>query len=70
MRGEELTKEGGVVDFDVMTELEFPDRAAFLAWMTQLSGPGAGEQVAADEAKFLDRSRTRAYVVEEHVTSE
>jgi hypothetical protein len=70
VRDEKLTKEGGAVDFDVMTELEFPDRAAFLAWMTQLSGPGAGEQVAADEAKFLDRSRTRAYVVEEHVTSE
>jgi len=26
--GEELTKEGGAVDFDVMTELGFPDRAA------------------------------------------
>ena len=69
VRGEELTKEGGAVDFDVVTELGFPDRAAFLAWMAQLSGPGVGEQVAADEAKFLDRSRTRAYVVEEHVTS-
>jgi hypothetical protein len=70
VRGEELTKEGGAVDFDVMTELGFPDRAAFLAWMTQLSGPGVGERVAADEAKFLARSRTRAYIVEEHVTSE
>ncbi len=69
MRGEELTKEGGAIDFDVVTELGFPDRAAFLAWMAQLSGPGAGERVAADEAMFLDRSRTRAYVVEEHVTS-
>jgi uncharacterized protein (TIGR02118 family) len=69
VRGEELTKEGGAVDFDVMTELGFPDRAAFLAWMARLSGPGIGEQVAADEAKFLTRSRTRAYVVDEHVTS-
>ena len=69
MRGEALTKEGGALDCDVVTELGFPDRAAFLAWMAQLSGPGAGEQVAADEAKFLDRSRTRAYVVEEYVTS-
>ena len=67
---ERLTKEGGAIDFDVVTELGFPDRAAYLTWMTQLSGPGAGEQVAADEAKFLDRSRTRAYVVEEYVTSE
>ena len=52
-----------------MTELVFPDRAAFLAWMARLSGLGTGAQVAADEAKFLDRSRTKAYVVEEHVTS-
>jgi hypothetical protein len=37
VRGEELTKEGAAVDFDVMTELRFPDRAAFLAWMAQLS---------------------------------
>ena len=69
VRGEELTQEGGAVDFDVMTELGFPDRAAFLAWMAQLSGPEAGPQVAADEAKPLDRLRTRAYVVDEHVTS-
>jgi hypothetical protein len=57
------------VDYDDVTEQGFFDRPAFLAWMAQLSGPGIGEQVATDEAKFLDRSRTRAYVVEEHVTS-
>jgi hypothetical protein len=68
VRGEALTQDGGAVDFDVITELGFPDRAAFLAWMAQLSGPEAGPRVAADEAKFLDRSRTRAYVVDEHVT--
>jgi uncharacterized protein (TIGR02118 family) len=69
VRGGELTKEGGAVDFDVVTELGFPDQAAFLAWTARLSGPGAGEQVAADEAMFLNRSRTRAYVVEERLTS-
>jgi uncharacterized protein (TIGR02118 family) len=68
-RSEQLTKEGGAVDFDVVTELGFPDRTAYLAWRARLSGPGAGDQVAADEAKFIDRARTRAYVVEEHVTS-
>src|SRR6266508_2963994 len=35
-RDEELTKEGGALDCDVVTELGFPDRAAFLAWMAQL----------------------------------
>ena len=67
---EKLTKEGGAIDFDVVTELGFADRGAYLAWMAKLSAPGAGEQVAVDEAKFLDRSRTRAYVVEEYVTAD
>jgi EthD domain len=67
--GEKLTSDGGVVDFDVVTEQGFSDRDAFLAWMARLAEPGIGAQVVADEAKFLDRSRTRAYVVEEHVTS-
>ena len=65
-RGEKLATEGGAVDFDVITELAFTDREAFQAWMAQLLASG---KVAADEAKFLDRAKTRAYVVEEHVTS-
>ena len=66
---EKLTNEGGAIDFDVVTELGFPDRAAYNAWMAKLSAPGAGDRVSADEVKFLDRSRTRAYVVEEYVTA-
>jgi hypothetical protein len=62
-------EENGGADFDVVTELVFPDRAAFQAWQAELFKPGVGERVVADELKFLDRSRTRAYVVEEHVTS-
>jgi len=65
-REEKLASEGGAVDFDVITELAFSDREAFQAWMAQLLASG---KVAADEAKFLNRSKTRAYVVEEHVTS-
>lgn len=68
-RGDELNKEDNAIDFDVVTELVFPDRAAYLAWRAQLSRPGSGEQVVADEEKFLDRSRTRACVIEECVTS-
>ncbi|WP_437513142.1 hypothetical protein [Sorangium sp. So ce1099] len=49
--------------------LVFPDRAAYLAWAAMIFAPGSGEQVIADELKFLERSRTRAYVVEERVTS-
>jgi uncharacterized protein (TIGR02118 family) len=65
-RGEALTGKGGAVDFDVVTELGFADRAAYADWMAQLASSG---QVAADEARFLDRSQTRAFVFEERVTS-
>ena len=69
LRGDELNREDSAIDFDVVTELVFPDRAAYLAWRAQLSKPGSGERVVADEEKFLDRSRTRACVIEECVTS-
>ena len=65
VRGDEFNREDATIDFDVVTELVFPDRAAFVAWIENLSV----EQIATDEQKFLDRSRTRAYVIEEHVTS-
>ncbi len=65
VRGDEFNREDAAIDFDVVTELVFPDRAAFVAWIEKLSV----EQIATDEQKFLDRSRTRAYVIEEHVTS-
>jgi len=68
-RGDEFNQKDSAIDFDVVTELVFPDRAAYLAWRAQLSKPGSGEQVVTDEEKFIDRSRTRACVIEECVTS-
>ena len=68
LKGERLTNEGGEVDFDVMTELVFADRNAFDEWMAALAKPGIGARIVADEERFLNRTRTRAYVVEEHVT--
>jgi len=71
VRGDEFNIEDASIDFDVVTELVFPDRAAYVAWGAQLSASAAGDPVISeDELKFLDRSRTRAYVVEEHVTPE
>lgn len=67
--GDEFNKEDEAIDFDVVTELAFPDRAAYLAWGAAVGMGAAGDQVAADELRFLDRSRTMAYVVEEYVTS-
>ena len=69
LRGDQFNKEDHAIDFDVVTELVFPDRAAYLAWRALLSKPGAGERVVADEEKFLDRSRTRACVIDECATS-
>jgi hypothetical protein len=55
-RDDEFNKEDKAIDFDVVTELVFPDRAAYLAWRAQLSKPGSGEQIVADEEKFsIDR---------------
>jgi hypothetical protein len=68
-RGDELNLEDPSIDFDVVTELHFPDRDAYLAWGAALSRDDGGERVATDERRFLDRPRTRAYIVEEYVTS-
>jgi EthD domain len=70
VRGDEFNLRESAIDFDVVTELVFPDRAAYLAWGAQLSESGSGKQVVStDELNFLDRSRTRACVVDERVTS-
>ena len=65
VRGDEFNREDDTIDFDVVTELVFPDRDAFVAWIEKLSVDAIGT----DEEKFLDRSRTRAYVIEEHLTA-
>lgn len=62
-KGDDI-KQDGVIDFDVVTELMFPDQATYLAW-----GAKVGEQAARDEMNFLDRSQTKSFIVEEHATS-
>jgi uncharacterized protein (TIGR02118 family) len=64
VRGDEFNREEDTIDFDVVTEMVFPDRAGFVEWVEKLSV----EAIGTDEERFLDRSRTRAYVIEEHVT--
>ena len=65
VRGDEFNRDDGTIDFDVVTELVFPDRDAFVAWIERLSV----EAIGTDEQQFLDRSRTRAFVIEERVTA-
>ncbi len=45
---------GGPDDFNIVTELVFPDRAAYQGWVSTMYAPGSG--VADDEMTFLDRT--------------
>jgi hypothetical protein len=40
VRGDEFNREEETIDFDVITELVFPDRAAFVDWIEKLSVEG------------------------------
>jgi hypothetical protein len=53
-------------DVDIITELAFADADTYQAWAAAMYTPGSG--VADDEAKFLDRPRTRSYTVIERTT--
>ena len=53
------------IDFNVVTEMAWDGRAGFEEWIALLGVPA----IAEDEAKFLDRSKTRAHVIDERVTA-
>ena len=68
-----LVREGAIVaegatppDFDVVTELWYPDRAAFDAAMAAFTDSANAQRIAADEENLFERSRTQFFVVEEH----
>jgi 3-hydroxyacyl-CoA dehydrogenase len=58
----------GPVDFDVVTELWYPDRAAYEAALALFTKPENAAAIARDEENFLERARTRFYVAEERRT--
>ncbi|WP_197747388.1 EthD domain-containing protein [Mycobacterium florentinum] len=68
-RGDALNIGEAGIDFDVVTEQVFTDREEFLSWIAAVTGGGNGDRVAADEARFLDRSRTRSCLVSDYVTT-
>ncbi len=53
-------------DFDVITELWFDDRAGYDHMLALHADPAVAGAIATDEENFLDRSKTRMFVVEEH----
>jgi|TARA_R100000005_G_scaffold96055_1_gene80362 uncharacterized protein (TIGR02118 family) len=56
-------------DYDVITELWFADRAAYDAAMERCADPEIARRIAEDEEHFLDRSCTRMFVVDEHISA-
>lgn len=58
--------EGGMPACDVVTELHFADEAAYKAWLDRLSDPEVIAKIRADEANFLDSSKTIMWRVETH----
>ena len=69
-RSNELTRSGSVVDFDAITEIGFESEASFTEnWLTPLVLAKTGKLIAEDEERFINRAKTRAYVVEEYGTT-
>jgi hypothetical protein len=67
-----LLPEGAIVmpglpllDFDVVTELWYPDEAAYTAALAAFTDPVNAKRIAADEENVFDRAYTRFYVVKE-----
>ena len=55
-----------VPDFDSVTEIWFRDRSDYEAMLASHADPAIGLLIDQDEENFLDRSKTRFFVVEEH----
>ena len=52
--------------YDGITEVWWPDRAAFEQGSASAEGIAAGQTLAADESRFIDFSRSRVFMTEEH----
>jgi uncharacterized protein (TIGR02118 family) len=57
-----------VVDFDAITVFRFEDREGFNAFKAVLRDPEVARIIQADEANFLDNTKTRLFLVEESLT--
>ena len=52
--------------FDVVTEAFYKDRASYEAMLARMANPVTRAQIAEDEERFADRSRTTLFLVDEH----
>lgn len=53
------------IDFDVVTEMRFADRAAYDRFLAAAADPAIAQAIAEDEENVFDRAATRMFVVEE-----
>jgi hypothetical protein len=53
-------------EFDVMTELWFANKQEADLAMAHLSEPKIHDEIAADEKRLFDRSRSQVYLITEH----
>jgi hypothetical protein len=57
------------IGFDALTVLRFKDAEAYDAHQAALKDPKIRQIILDDEANFLDRSKTRVFVVDERVSA-
>jgi uncharacterized protein (TIGR02118 family) len=55
-------------EYDVITEVWFQDQKAYQAFTESMQNPAIRSQIVADEERFLDRARSRIYIVDEYIT--
>jgi hypothetical protein len=61
--GNELTN--APLDFDVITEISFASQTDYDRMMREMADPAIRDQVIADEKRFLDRSATVVFLIDE-----
>ena len=66
LTGAILAPEVATPDFDVVTELWFKSRADYEAMLAGPNDAEVSKRIADDEAHFLDRTKTRFFIVDEH----
>jgi len=64
-----IARDAAPPDFDWITEIWFRNREAYDAMLAAHANPSIGGQIDRDEENFLDRTKTRFFIVEEHGTT-
>jgi hypothetical protein len=66
LEGAFVSPDAGPIDFDVITEVWFADRAAYDAALAKAAEPETARLIIEDEENLFDRAATRMFLVEEY----